>query len=51
MHSPTNTQSAPLVVRESHRSKACYEGGILHKAMVGLGKTWIKDEVGTGKLV
>ena len=42
MHSPADTQSAPLVVRKNQCSKACYKRGRLHKAMVGLGKAWIK---------
>ena len=51
MHSPAATQSVPIVVRENQCSKAGYEGGRLKKAIVGVGKAWIKGEVGTGKVV
>ena len=51
MHSPTATSSAPIVVRQNQCSKAGYDGGRLKKAMVGVGKTWIKGEVGSGKVV
>ena len=51
MHSPAATPSAYLVVGENQCSKAGYEGGKLQQAMVGLGKVWIKGEVGTMKVV
>ena len=49
MHSPAATSSAPIAVGEKQCSKAGYEGGRLKKAMVGVGKAWIKGEVATGK--
>ena len=51
MHSPAATPPVPIVVANNQCSKAGYEGGRLKKAMVGLGKAWIKGEVGTGKVV
>ena len=37
--------------RENQCSKAGYEGGRLRNAMVGVGKAWIKGEVGMAKVV
>ena len=51
MHSPAATPSVPIVVGEKQCSKAGFEGGRLKKAMVGVGKAWIKGEVGTVKVV
>ena len=51
MHSPAATTSTHKVVGENQCSKAGYEGGRLKKAMVGVGKAWIKGEVGTLKVV
>ena len=51
MHSSAATPSAHIVVGENQCSKAGYEGGRLRKDMVGVGKAWIKGEVGTGKVV
>ena len=51
MHSPAATPSVPKVVGENQCSKAGYEGGRLKKVMVGVGKAWIKGEVGTVKVV
>ena len=51
MHSPAATQSMPIVVGENQCSKAGYERGRLKKAIVGVGKVWIKGEVGTPKVV
>ena len=51
MHPQAATPSAPIVVGENQCSKAGYEGGRLRKAMAGVGKAWIKSEVGMGKVV
>ena len=51
MHSPAATPSVPIVVWEKQCSKAGYEGGRLKRAMVGVGKAWIKGEFGTVKVV
>ena len=51
MHSPADPPSVPIVVGENKCSKAGYEGGRVKKAMIGVGKAWIKAEVGTGKVV
>ena len=51
MHSPAATPSVSIVVREKQCSKNGYEGGRLKKAMVGVGKAWIKGEVVTVKVV
>ena len=51
MHSPAATPSAHIVVLERQCSKAGLEWGRLKKAMVGVGKAWIKGEVGTVKVV
>ena len=51
MHPPAATPSVPIVVGENQYSKAGYEGGRLKKAMVGVGKAWIKGKVGTVKEV
>ena len=51
MHFPAATPSARIVVRENQCSKAGYEGSILKKALVGVGKAWIKGEVGTVKVI
>ena len=39
---PAATPSAPIVVGENQCSKAGYEGGRMRKAIVGVGKAWIK---------
>ena len=49
MHSPAATPSAPIVVRQNQCTKAGYDRGRLKKVMVGVGKAWIKGEVGSGK--
>ena len=51
MHSPAATPSAPIVIGENQGSKAGYEGGRLKKVMVGVGKAWLKGEVGSVKVV
>ena len=51
MHSPAANPSAHIVVPEGQCSKAGLEWGRLKKAMVGVGKAWIKGEVGTVKVV
>ena len=51
IHSPAATLSAPIVAGKNQCSKAGYEGGRLNKVNVGVGKAWIKGEVGTMKVV
>ena len=51
MHSPAAALSVHIVVLERQCSKAGLEWGRLKKAMVGVGKAWIKGEVGTMKVV
>ena len=51
IHSPAPTPSALIVVGENKCSKAGYEGDRLRKALVGVGRAWIKGEVGTVKVV